>query len=105
MLRPDHGGEFNIQELASFFETYGINRSLQSICFALTMVENSTYKNLQVFVNLWNQKVTSISMVRPDHGGEFNIQELASFCEHYGIKRSLQSVCFALTMVENYKNL
>ena len=71
------------------------------------MVENSTYKNLQVFVNLWNQKVTSISMLRPNHGGEFNIQELASFCETYGINRSLQSVCFALTMVENsiYKNL
>ena len=28
-------------------------------------------------------------MLRPDHGGEFNIQELASFCEIYGIKRSL----------------
>ena len=94
MLCPDHGGEFSIQELASFCETYGIKRSLQSVCFALTMVENSIYKNLQVFVKSMESK-------------GFNIQELASFYETYGIKRSLQSVCFARTMVENsiYKNL
>ena len=56
MFRPDHGGEFNIPELASFCETYGIKRSLQSVCFALTMVEDSTYKNLQVFVKPMESK-------------------------------------------------
>lgn len=47
----------------------------------------TAFKSFKLFVE--NKSENSIKTLRTDHGGEYNSQVFAKFCESHGIKRQL----------------